>query len=201
MEPDKTRKNIYSQKSNEKRRHVLTLMSKMQNAGGGLCFVVEQMIYWCLFSSLFSLVCYFLLPCLLCCRWSHGKCTPSALTEDIVCASTCSHVGRQKTDSIDFLWSPLLYKSVMAADSQECECHCTELYINSQMSVPQKNIMTAIQCQSGITNVGNVNTVYRVSQAVQWGNNNNTMSLQNQFNRAKSVKQCKFKPGMSVNSR
>lgn len=140
-------------------------MSKMQNAGGGLCFVVEQMMYWCLFSSLFSLVCYFLLPCLLCCRWSLGKCIPSALTEDIVCASTCSHVGRQKTGSIDLLWSPFLYKSVMAADSQEFECHCTELYINCQMSVPQRNIMTAIQCQGGITDVGDVYTIYRVSQA------------------------------------
>lgn len=181
MEPDKTRKNIYSQKSNEKRRHVLTLMSKMQNAGGGLCFVVEQMIYWCLFSSLFSLVCYFLLPCLLCCRWSLGKCIPSALTEDIVCASTCSHVGRQKTGSIDFRVIAISVQISDGADRKGFECHCTELYINSQMSVPQKNIMTAIQCQSGITNVGNVNTVYRVSQAVQWGNNNNTMSLQSQF--------------------
>lgn len=32
-----------------------------------------------------------------------GKCIPSAVTEDIVCASTCSHVGRQKTGSIDLL--------------------------------------------------------------------------------------------------
>lgn len=42
----------------------------------------------------------------------------------------------------------------MAADSQEFECHCTGLYTNCQMSVPEKNIMTAIQCQVGITDVG-----------------------------------------------